>query len=473
MNYLILILWLTGGSLLAQTVTVPGVSPVDSIPEKFSASWIMHPTAPKHDHAVVLFRKAVELAQKPQRFVVHVSADNQYRLFVNGQAVGRGPARGDLAHWFYETYDLAPYLKVGRNVLAVEVVNYGSKRAFSIFSHMTALWLQGHGEAERVVDTKAGQWLTFHNEGVRGRPVNWLFNKADIAFGLYVGNPTDSTVAARYPWGWQQPGYQDINWPKAVWCDAAGARGTNHAGGILYGGGWLLTPRRTPMQVETQEALGEGKAERSEGLPAERAFLRGKKTVIPANKSVKLLIDNLVLTIGFPELTVSGGAGSRIQVTYAECLFNQDGKTKGNRNELTGKKIIGIKDFFVPDGGTERLFRPTWFRAFRFVELQITTGAEPLTIHDYHNQRLTAPVERNAQFQTDDPKLDRLMEPGWRTAQVCAQDFLMSDAYYELMQYTGDTRVHSLALLTLAGDDRLTRNALMQFSSTSRAFPRG
>jgi len=34
------------------------------------------------------------------------------------------------------------------------------------------------------------------------------------------------------------------------------------------------------------------------------------------------------------------------------------------------------------------------------------------------------------------------------------------------MQYTGDSRVHNLALLTLSGDDRLTRNALIQFDQS-------
>jgi hypothetical protein len=55
---------------------------------------------------------------------------------------------------------------------------------------------------------------------------------------------------------------------------------------------------------------------------------------------------------------------------------------------------------------------------------------------------------------------------GWRTTSLCAQDMLMSDAYYEQMQYTGDSRVHNLSLLTLSGDDRLTRNALIQFDQS-------
>ena len=38
------------------------------------------------------------------------SADNRFILYVNGARVGDGPARGDLTHWRYERFDLAPYL---------------------------------------------------------------------------------------------------------------------------------------------------------------------------------------------------------------------------------------------------------------------------------------------------------------------------------------------------------------------------
>ena len=70
---------------------------------KWTAQWIMHHTVEPQAFSVVLFRKDFELPVKPQKFVVHLSADNHYRLFVNGKYITRGPARGDISHWFYET----------------------------------------------------------------------------------------------------------------------------------------------------------------------------------------------------------------------------------------------------------------------------------------------------------------------------------------------------------------------------------
>jgi alpha-L-rhamnosidase len=83
------------------------------------AQWIAVPNTPQRDGEVLHFRKVFELPQVPAHFVVHVSADNRFILSVNQHELGRGPALSDLAHWKYETFDLAPLLlHTGRNELA-------------------------------------------------------------------------------------------------------------------------------------------------------------------------------------------------------------------------------------------------------------------------------------------------------------------------------------------------------------------
>ena len=54
----------------------------------WSARWIRVPEAPPKEYGVYHFRRTFQLAAKPQRFVVHASADNRYQLFVNGRRVG-------------------------------------------------------------------------------------------------------------------------------------------------------------------------------------------------------------------------------------------------------------------------------------------------------------------------------------------------------------------------------------------------
>jgi len=73
----------------------PPINP-DLLRKGWPASWITHPTASPNDYGVFHFRKAFNLAETPASFVVHLSADNRYRFFVNGTSVCFGPARGDL-----------------------------------------------------------------------------------------------------------------------------------------------------------------------------------------------------------------------------------------------------------------------------------------------------------------------------------------------------------------------------------------
>src|SRR5579872_2704981 len=95
----------------------------------WNASWITVPGASPDGYGVYIFRKDFNLNSKPVSYVIHVSADNRYKLFVNGKLASLGPARGDIDHWNYETVDIAPFLNQGKNVLAAVVWNHGEWRA--------------------------------------------------------------------------------------------------------------------------------------------------------------------------------------------------------------------------------------------------------------------------------------------------------------------------------------------------------
>ena len=431
----------------------------------WSAQWIMHPSVQPQEHAVIIFRKSFELKSKPGSFIIHLSADNHYRLFVNGNYILRGPARGDLSHWFYETIDIAGFLEPGINVLAAEVINWGPQRSFTFFSQMTSFILQGDTENEKMVNTSGGSWKCFHNKAISAKNIDWMNDRSTIDFGLYVGNPTDSIRADLYPWGWEKPDFDDNSWSSARWCDIAGGRGRQYAGGILYSGGKMLIPRRTGILREQRVQFGS--IRKMTGTEMNEGFIRGKSgLIIPPGRKITILIDQKYETMGYPEMTVSGGKNSVIRAMYAENMINENKFPKGNRDDIEGKRMVGLKDIFIPDGGTYRLFKPTYIRAFRYIQLDIETGKEPLTINSYYNLECKAPLDLKASFHSDNQDFDWIMEAGWRTVSNCAQDMLLSDAAYEQMQYTGDSRVHNLSLLTLSGDDRLTRNSLIQFDQS-------
>jgi alpha-L-rhamnosidase len=81
----------------------------------WNAQWIglNNPLDPGTGYGVYYFRKNINIAGIPARFIIHISADNHYKLYVNGKMVSDGPARGDLYNWNYETVDIAKLLWFG------------------------------------------------------------------------------------------------------------------------------------------------------------------------------------------------------------------------------------------------------------------------------------------------------------------------------------------------------------------------
>jgi alpha-L-rhamnosidase len=164
-------------------------------------------------------------------------------------------------------------------------------------------------------------------------------------------------------------------------------------------------------------------------------------------------------------LEASGGAGGSIALTYAEALRDASGR-KGDRDEIGGKTIVGVRDVFAPDGGARRRFRTLWFRTYRYVQLDVETADEPLRIHDVRGDFTAYPYRERGRFASDAAWIDSVWVMNWRTARLCAWETYFDTPYYEQLQYVGDTRIQALLSLYVAGDDRLVRNAIEQFDQS-------
>lgn len=419
----------------------------------WKAHWITHPAESALDYGVFHFRKSFDLATVPSQFIIHVSGDNRYRLFVNGRAVCFGPARGDLAHWYYESIDIAPFLKSGNNLLAAIVWNMGEEKPWAQFSLKSALIVQGNTTAEEVVNTDSS-WKVIKSKAYQPASAD-----AKEALGQFVVvGLCDYLDASLYPWNWETRAFDDTNWSRAKTIDVG------HPRGVGTDINWVLTPRRIPqMELKDQRFAS---IRRSTAGAAPEGFLQGGASwTIPANRKLTVLLDQGSLTTAYPQLLVSKGKGSRIKLIYAEALFEASGN-KGNRNEIEGKTINGYADIFLPDGGENRLFRPLWFRTWRYLQLEIETGQEELVLNDFTSQFTAYPLKENAAFETDQDDLKRIWNTGWHTARLCANETYYDCPYYEQLQYVGDTRIQALISLYVSGDDRLVRHALMSFDES-------
>ena len=461
------IVGLTSGVARAQAPTFEGAA---------RAFWIAPSDVPSDSFVVFHARRVFSLSSSPRRFVIHVSADNRYRLYVNGVAVSSGPQRSDVAHWRYETVDLAPQLHVGRNVLAAVVWNWGAARPVAQHSHRSGFLVQGSGGSESALVNSGPGWRLLVDSAYR--PI--VITNATVA-GYYAGPPGEAVDARSYPWGWEGLEYDDSAWPTVVAPKPNGpaaplaAFERPPAGGIvgvarrrasigpttgeIYG--WQLEPRSIPPMDESVQRLTS--VRRATGVTTDGSFLRAAgDLVVPAHTNASLLFDQSHTTNAYPVMETSGGAGSRVTMTYAEALVDSAGR-KGNRNDVEGRFIRGVHDVFMPDGGAHRVFQPLYWRSFRYIQLDVTTGDAPLVVHDVHGIFTGYPLRERARFASDAAWLDDVWRMDWNGARIGAFETFMDTPYYEQLQYVGDTRVQALISLYMSGDDRLVRQAIDHF----------
>lgn len=437
-------------SLSGQSVQLHQPHP-DRLQYGWPAQWIAHPTASAYDFGIYHFRKNFELDSIPDQLIVNISADNRYRLWINGTFVTSGPSRGDLLHWRFETINIAPFLKEGENTIAALVWNYGSVRPVYQISLRTGFLLQSDHPEFQELNT-GNSWLVIQNRSYKP-----LTGARERLNAYLVTGPRLEIDGQNYPWGWEQTDYDDSAWVNAQPVRRAHPRGN----GTEFQ--WELVPREIPLMYETEE----------EPIQLRKAgerttFLQNGMLIIPADTTIEFLLDQTYLTNAIPYLQVSQGAGSSIQLEYAEAMLDEEG-LKANRDEIDNKTVKGYFDRFLPDGGRQRLFTTPWFRTWRYINMTVTTRNKPLLIEKFYGKRTGYPFEEKAVFRCEEEKVDRVWEVGWRTAELCAGETYYDCPYYEQLQYVGDTRIQALISLYVSGDDRLMRKAIQTYDDSRLA----
>ncbi|MDR1980866.1 MAG: glycoside hydrolase [Tannerellaceae bacterium] len=442
-------------SLTAQ-VRLDGYKQADIHPQLFEgrwkARWISLPDEPANVYGVYHFRKTFEITDVPDKFIVHVSADNRYKLYVNGAFASLGPARGDMYNWNFETVDLSPWLKKGKNTLSAVVWNYAEKKpAAQISYNQTGFILQGNGAAEEVVNT-GHSWRCMKNKAYSP----WEEWKTD---GHTVVGAGELLNASSYPWGWELPEYDDSGWQAAH----AGREGAVKGARDYHGR--LLIPTPIPQMVMEPERLAALRI--AEGVKPPSDFPRQSTPItIPAHTKVRLLLDNQQLTTGYLSLQFSKGKDAEITIGYAEALYGEGEngeRIKGNRDEVKGKMFLGYQDKIIADGGEMRSFTTLWWRTWRYVELQVSTAADPLVLDDIYGTFSAYPFEPAYTFTAPGhPELNRMLDIGWRTARLCAGETYMDCPYYEQLQYFGDTRIQAMVTLYNTHDTYMVKKAIEQ-----------
>ncbi|HEY6593351.1 MAG TPA: family 78 glycoside hydrolase catalytic domain [Asanoa sp.] len=422
-----------------------------SIPGEFSRSF---------------FRRTFELAEVPHEAAARLTADSRYVLWVNGREVGRGPARSQPSRLRYDTYDLAPHLVTGRNVVAVLVTYYGRPNSFwmppagsgGVGGDAVLVFEALLGEVELVSD---GRWRSRRStawsvppdtRGIRGVPVEIL-------------------DARELPHGWQRRDFDDSDWSQAA------VRAAIHMGGLARsrpptfpfgrlqprGISQLSGDRVAPAAVLDSSSrpgpkwTGEDPVSRVTQVLLEPST-GSADTQLPATFTVgprrvhHVGVDFGRIVAGFVELDVRAPAGTVVELQYREKAFRPETGAAESDPE-TGARYIAR--------GSDDSFTACEINGLRYVHLVVhaerdaTVTIDRLAVREY-----LYPWAGGAYFRSDDPVLNAIYRAGVRTVRLNSFDASTDCPTREQRAWVGDGVVHQLVHLTTNADWGLARNYL-------------
>jgi len=400
-------------------------------------------------HYFVMARCEVDLETAVESAVLHVTCNDRYVLYVNGQYLGRGPARSDCRWKSFDTYDVSEGLRGGTNAIAILGYRYGCTNAYTrddragLFAQLDlsfeggATQTLGTGEDWRLLQAKA-----------------WRQDVKPMSPCVGVTEVYDARDEAP---GWTEAGFDDSAWSQATLVP-------------LRLSPWsVLEPRQTPLMAEREifpvriVEVGEVQEDTSlvgdsdvperlamePHLPLEMARIAHADEMLgrdggamvrsapcrrgdPRDLSVRspyVVFDFGQHVYGFPRIDLAGPAAGVVEMTYGP--------------ELIGGRILPIAghvrygDRYVMREG-DQVWRQFEGKQFRYLQVVFRNVAQAAFVRSVSLISYEYPSPRRGSFECSDPILTTTWKAAIDTTFLQMEDTIVCDAVRERSSWGGD-----------------------------------
>jgi alpha-L-rhamnosidase len=468
----------SGAAIAGPLAASPAATPVtDWTPRPIDlapARWIWIPCARVLPNTFVLFRKQFRLDAVPSTAPAWITADSRYRLTVNGRRVQVGPAPCDPRQLDVDPADLAPHLRAGDNVIAVEVLFYGTGDGTWAAGQPGFLFSLDPPGARIVSDAS---WLSLvdraHPPGMYKR---WYLRALQEQFD-----------AREHPYGWDLPSYSPgPEWLPAALLDCPADKPAACQRTRMWSGDTIssadreksaLRVRQIPACVEREiPALKLAHSERVvwqrhpddwfqmripnsfriDPAPAARPLGPGEWE-LPATPdsgaTLTLELDEQV--VGYPYFTIDAPAGTTVELMTQES--HDPAKTRWlDTHHYSWSRYIcrdGVNRFEASD-----------YESFRWMQLHVHGASHPVRISRAGVRRKLYDWPRQPHIVCSEPALQRLFDASVNTLRNSAIETLVDGMGRERQQYSGDGGHQLQAVRYAFGETRICRRYLRTFS---------
>ena len=364
-----------------------------------------HPAHLRNKH--IIYRKKT-LLPSFKTAILRITADDYYKLYVNGRFVAEGPTAGYPENYFYNEIDLSNHLTEGENTIAVHCYYQGLiNRVWVSGDLRQMLWCELWLDGERVLESDTSFKCAYHTGytecGMLGYETvyNECYDARSPEVGFWLADFDDSEFVSAVP----------------------------HAAPE-----WKLTPQPTLM-LDSYDMLPE-RVEYFDG---------GMRLSFPTE------------AVGVIAFSAEGERGDEIIIRYAEEL-NPDGTAR-----YSMRCNCRCEEKMILSGGTDELMQYD-YKAFRYAELLYP---DTVTLKDVRMRVRHYPYTERYAYKTDDPKLRAVLDLCKNTIKYSTQDKFSDCPIREKGTYLGDLMVSGRAHAILTGDFTMLKHAVRGFNESA------
>lgn len=370
---------------------------------------MVHDPALQNRH--VLYRRKATLPAH-SKAILRVSADDYFKLYINGRFVTMGPAPSYAQNYFFCEIDVGAYLVNGENTFALHTLYQGL---------VNRVWMSGEGRHMMYFD------LYLDGERVLVSNEDWLC--ADHTAYTVMGKVGyDTAFLERYDSRAPEVGFALSDFDDSAWQNAAVFAAADYA-----------------LQKQPTNQLDVYRVEPVSCQPIEGG----------------VLLDFGREAVGYLALIVKGRAGELVTLRCAEELDGQ------GRARYVMRCNCTYEEEWILSGGEDVLDQFD-YKAFRYAEVLLPKGAALLdaamTVRHY-------PCAKRALYPDDNPALTRVLRLCADTIKYGTQEIFPDCPTREKGQYLGDVSISARAQATLTGDTAMIKKAIRDFCATSCVCP--
>lgn len=410
-------------------------------------------------NAFAQFRRTFRLEQPPRRAEICVTADAAYQLFVNNRYVCRGPARGWQIEWPFDRVDIAPFLRKGRNVIAVRAHNPGVHTCKYLHQGWAGFILAGRaGGVDLATGTE--EWRARMSPG-------HLRNLSRLSAQMEFQEHFD----ARREDEWRRTDYNDSQWSRPFpyksgvdpW-PAFSERGIPFLREDRFAG-----PRSVLLESDGSAcplrdcAVRTYLSEQRKWRPAELVLTQTgrsrtlKTRPVKAGMFASYLLDFGAEITGCVRWRTAGARGGETVEVIATERIDKNGPLVFDPDKNPGRAPALASRIILKKGRSEYENFNYW--GFRYLIVTVRGPAPRLSIRV--DARLVGyPLAGGDHFKTSSGRLNRIFECCFRSQQCCMTDAYMDCPGFEQAMWWGDAHVQSFATHYLMNDNRLFRRGM-------------